>query len=209
MQHLHALSLICYTQSQTVISLHWNYELNYWVGILVWSSINWQCPLLLYLQLDSDHEALRARLRTPQERVMYQLVSVPDGMDISSIFELDPTTLRGGDSLVPRYTDKYHTPPHMHYILWSAFHCIFNQPGLNSTGVMLDTNLSRQGKGWPCVGALLPPVAYMLQTAAADSHVVLTGLGTHHDIWNCCWCDCSSHLPFFSCLAGALGSGPS
>ncbi|XP_055724268.1 inositol 1,4,5-trisphosphate receptor type 1-like isoform X3 [Salvelinus fontinalis] len=53
-------------------------------------------------QLDSDHEALRARLRTPQERVMYQLVSVPDGMDISSIFELDPTTLRGGDSLVPR-----------------------------------------------------------------------------------------------------------
>uniref|UniRef100_A0A8C7CC91 Inositol 1,4,5-trisphosphate receptor n=1 Tax=Oncorhynchus kisutch TaxID=8019 RepID=A0A8C7CC91_ONCKI len=52
--------------------------------------------------LDSDHEALRARLRTPQERVMYQLVSVPDGMDISSIFELDPTTLRGGDSLVPR-----------------------------------------------------------------------------------------------------------
>uniref|UniRef100_A0A8C7FLM6 Inositol 1,4,5-trisphosphate receptor n=1 Tax=Oncorhynchus kisutch TaxID=8019 RepID=A0A8C7FLM6_ONCKI len=35
-------------------------------------------------------------------RVMYQLVSVPDGMDISSIFELDPTTLRGGDSLVPR-----------------------------------------------------------------------------------------------------------
>uniref|UniRef100_A0A4W5QAL0 Inositol 1,4,5-trisphosphate receptor n=1 Tax=Hucho hucho TaxID=62062 RepID=A0A4W5QAL0_9TELE len=46
--------------------------------------------------------ALRARLRTPQERVMYQLVSVPDGMDISSIFELDPTTLRGGDSLVPR-----------------------------------------------------------------------------------------------------------
>uniref|UniRef100_A0A8C7FLB2 Inositol 1,4,5-trisphosphate receptor n=1 Tax=Oncorhynchus kisutch TaxID=8019 RepID=A0A8C7FLB2_ONCKI len=54
------------------------------------------------LTLDSDHEALRARLRTPQERVMYQLVSVPDGMDISSIFELDPTTLRGGDSLVPR-----------------------------------------------------------------------------------------------------------
>uniref|UniRef100_A0A8C7C2W8 Inositol 1,4,5-trisphosphate receptor n=1 Tax=Oncorhynchus kisutch TaxID=8019 RepID=A0A8C7C2W8_ONCKI len=56
----------------------------------------------LAAELDSDHEALRARLRTPQERVMYQLVSVPDGMDISSIFELDPTTLRGGDSLVPR-----------------------------------------------------------------------------------------------------------
>ncbi|XP_041944075.1 inositol 1,4,5-trisphosphate receptor type 1 isoform X4 [Alosa sapidissima] len=53
-------------------------------------------------QLDSDHEALRARLRTPNEKVMYTLVSVPDGNDISSIFELDPTTLRGGDSLVPR-----------------------------------------------------------------------------------------------------------
>uniref|UniRef100_A0A9J7YUJ7 Inositol 1,4,5-trisphosphate receptor n=1 Tax=Cyprinus carpio carpio TaxID=630221 RepID=A0A9J7YUJ7_CYPCA len=49
-----------------------------------------------------NHEALRARLRTPNEKVMYTLVSVPDGNDISSIFELDPTTLRGGDSLVPR-----------------------------------------------------------------------------------------------------------
>uniref|UniRef100_A0A665X781 Inositol 1,4,5-trisphosphate receptor n=1 Tax=Echeneis naucrates TaxID=173247 RepID=A0A665X781_ECHNA len=37
-----------------------------------------------------------------QDKVMYTLVSVPDGNDISSIFELDPTTLRGGDSLVPR-----------------------------------------------------------------------------------------------------------
>uniref|UniRef100_A0A8C2A6Q2 Inositol 1,4,5-trisphosphate receptor n=1 Tax=Cyprinus carpio TaxID=7962 RepID=A0A8C2A6Q2_CYPCA len=36
------------------------------------------------------------------DKVMYTLVSVPDGNDISSIFELDPTTLRGGDSLVPR-----------------------------------------------------------------------------------------------------------
>ncbi|XP_066554244.1 inositol 1,4,5-trisphosphate-gated calcium channel ITPR1 isoform X5 [Amia ocellicauda] len=52
--------------------------------------------------MDSEQEALRARLRTAQEKVMYTLVSVPDGNDISSIFELDPTTLRGGDSLVPR-----------------------------------------------------------------------------------------------------------
>uniref|UniRef100_A0A8C7X2Y6 Inositol 1,4,5-trisphosphate receptor n=1 Tax=Oryzias sinensis TaxID=183150 RepID=A0A8C7X2Y6_9TELE len=40
--------------------------------------------------------------RCAQEKVMYALVAVPDGNDISSIFELDPTTLRGGDSLVPR-----------------------------------------------------------------------------------------------------------
>lgn len=59
------------------------------------------CPDFL-LQLDSEQEALRARLRNVQDKVMYTLVSVPDGNDISSIFELDPTTLRGGDSLVPR-----------------------------------------------------------------------------------------------------------
>ncbi|XP_039884771.1 inositol 1,4,5-trisphosphate receptor type 1 isoform X4 [Simochromis diagramma] len=52
--------------------------------------------------LDSEQEAMRARLRNVQDKVMYTLVSVPDGNDISSIFELDPTTLRGGDSLVPR-----------------------------------------------------------------------------------------------------------
>uniref|UniRef100_A0A8C3LDM7 Inositol 1,4,5-trisphosphate receptor n=1 Tax=Chrysolophus pictus TaxID=9089 RepID=A0A8C3LDM7_CHRPC len=41
-------------------------------------------------------------LRSAQEKMAYSLVSVPEGNDISSIFELDPTTLRGGDSLVPR-----------------------------------------------------------------------------------------------------------
>uniref|UniRef100_A0A5F8GTB7 Inositol 1,4,5-trisphosphate receptor n=1 Tax=Monodelphis domestica TaxID=13616 RepID=A0A5F8GTB7_MONDO len=41
-------------------------------------------------------------LRNAQEKMAYSLVSVPEGNDISSIFELDPTTLRGGDSLVPR-----------------------------------------------------------------------------------------------------------
>uniref|UniRef100_A0A669C4J2 Inositol 1,4,5-trisphosphate receptor n=1 Tax=Oreochromis niloticus TaxID=8128 RepID=A0A669C4J2_ORENI len=49
-----------------------------------------------------DSQAMRARSRNVQDKVMYTLVSVPDGNDISSIFELDPTTLRGGDSLVPR-----------------------------------------------------------------------------------------------------------
>uniref|UniRef100_A0A8B9GQ11 Inositol 1,4,5-trisphosphate receptor n=1 Tax=Amazona collaria TaxID=241587 RepID=A0A8B9GQ11_9PSIT len=41
-------------------------------------------------------------LHSAQEKMAYSLVSVPEGNDISSIFELDPTTLRGGDSLVPR-----------------------------------------------------------------------------------------------------------
>uniref|UniRef100_A0A8C3HX26 Inositol 1,4,5-trisphosphate receptor n=1 Tax=Chrysemys picta bellii TaxID=8478 RepID=A0A8C3HX26_CHRPI len=41
-------------------------------------------------------------LHNAQEKMAYSLVSVPEGNDISSIFELDPTTLRGGDSLVPR-----------------------------------------------------------------------------------------------------------
>ncbi|XP_041317893.1 inositol 1,4,5-trisphosphate receptor type 1 [Pyrgilauda ruficollis] len=51
--------------------------------------------------LDPEQEAAR-RGRGPQEKMAYSLVSVPEGNDISSIFELDPTTLRGGDSLVPR-----------------------------------------------------------------------------------------------------------
>lgn len=57
-------------------------------------------------QLDSDQDASRSRLRNAQEKMVYSLVSVPEGNDISSIFELDPTTLRGGDSLVPRYESK-------------------------------------------------------------------------------------------------------
>uniref|UniRef100_A0A5F8G6R9 Inositol 1,4,5-trisphosphate receptor n=1 Tax=Monodelphis domestica TaxID=13616 RepID=A0A5F8G6R9_MONDO len=49
-----------------------------------------------------DTDTSRSRLRNAQEKMAYSLVSVPEGNDISSIFELDPTTLRGGDSLVPR-----------------------------------------------------------------------------------------------------------
>ncbi|XP_045141563.1 inositol 1,4,5-trisphosphate receptor type 1 [Echinops telfairi] len=52
--------------------------------------------------VDPDQDASRSRLRNAQEKMVYSLVSVPEGSDISSIFELDPTTLRGGDSLVPR-----------------------------------------------------------------------------------------------------------
>uniref|UniRef100_A0A8C0IXJ7 Inositol 1,4,5-trisphosphate receptor n=1 Tax=Chelonoidis abingdonii TaxID=106734 RepID=A0A8C0IXJ7_CHEAB len=51
---------------------------------------------------DPDQDASRRGLNNVQEKMAYSLVSVPEGNDISSIFELDPTTLRGGDSLVPR-----------------------------------------------------------------------------------------------------------
>ncbi|XP_016156809.1 PREDICTED: inositol 1,4,5-trisphosphate receptor type 1 isoform X7 [Ficedula albicollis] len=54
----------------------------------------------LAAELDPEQEARRGR--GAQEKMAYSLVSVPEGNDISSIFELDPTTLRGGDSLVPR-----------------------------------------------------------------------------------------------------------
>nr|XP_034962479.1 inositol 1,4,5-trisphosphate receptor type 1 isoform X1 [Zootoca vivipara] len=52
--------------------------------------------------LDPDQDAARRGLHNAPEKMAYSLVSVPEGNDISSIFELDPTTLRGGDSLVPR-----------------------------------------------------------------------------------------------------------
>lgn len=54
-------------------------------------------------QLDPDQDGSQQGLHNAQEKMAYSLVSVPEGNDISSIFELDPTTLRGGDSLVPRY----------------------------------------------------------------------------------------------------------
>ncbi|XP_052634041.1 inositol 1,4,5-trisphosphate receptor type 1 isoform X12 [Harpia harpyja] len=56
----------------------------------------------LAAELDPEQDASRRGLRNAQEKMAYSLVSVPEGNDISSIFELDPTTLRGGDSLVPR-----------------------------------------------------------------------------------------------------------
>ncbi|XP_040502015.1 inositol 1,4,5-trisphosphate receptor type 1 isoform X7 [Gallus gallus] len=56
----------------------------------------------LAAEQDPEQDASRRGLRSAQEKMAYSLVSVPEGNDISSIFELDPTTLRGGDSLVPR-----------------------------------------------------------------------------------------------------------
>uniref|UniRef100_A0A8B9KDI4 Inositol 1,4,5-trisphosphate-gated calcium channel ITPR2 n=1 Tax=Astyanax mexicanus TaxID=7994 RepID=A0A8B9KDI4_ASTMX len=59
-----------------------------------------------YLAAEVKHkleaEYFKILINPLMPKIMYTLVSVPDGNDISSIFELDPTTLRGGDSLVPR-----------------------------------------------------------------------------------------------------------
>lgn len=44
----------------------------------------------------------RAKLRGPIGTAVLHLVSVTHGHDIASIFELDPTTIVGGDQLVPR-----------------------------------------------------------------------------------------------------------
>ncbi|KAG9470173.1 hypothetical protein GDO78_018709 [Eleutherodactylus coqui] len=52
--------------------------------------------------MDAEQDPTRARICIESEKIKCTLVSVPEGNDISSIFELDPTTLRGGDSLVPR-----------------------------------------------------------------------------------------------------------
>uniref|UniRef100_A0A3Q0RP13 Inositol 1,4,5-trisphosphate receptor n=1 Tax=Amphilophus citrinellus TaxID=61819 RepID=A0A3Q0RP13_AMPCI len=64
----------------------------YWNSLFRFKHLATGCYLAA--ELDGDNEALRGRLRGPQEKIMYTLVPVPDGMDISSIFELDPTTLR-------------------------------------------------------------------------------------------------------------------
>jgi inositol 1,4,5-triphosphate receptor type 1 len=51
---------------------------------------------------DKTQDANRMKLRGPVGTPVLHLVSVKHGHDIASIFELDPTTIEGGDQLVPR-----------------------------------------------------------------------------------------------------------
>lgn len=55
-------------------------------------------------QLDTDPtpDVMRTKLRGAPTASVYQLISVPHSSDISSLFELDPTTITRPDSFVPR-----------------------------------------------------------------------------------------------------------
>ncbi|RXG67947.1 Inositol 1,4,5-trisphosphate receptor [Armadillidium vulgare] len=60
---------------------------------------------------DQTHDANRSQLRGDINNRVYQLVAIPHNSDIASIFELEPTTLVKGSSLIPQssYVRIFHS----------------------------------------------------------------------------------------------------
>ncbi|KAF6025816.1 hypothetical protein EB796_015876 [Bugula neritina] len=76
-------------------SAHWN-------SLLRFKHLATGQYLAAEIDNDTRPDSMRDKLRGPANTPVYTLVPVPHGHDIASIFELDPTTMTRGDSLVPR-----------------------------------------------------------------------------------------------------------